>query len=97
MTPTTAAPMAASPALSALAPRNASTNGAPRKIQRKQGVKVTQVVRAPPRMPAASGLTPCALRKAPMKPTNWVTMISGPGVVSAMPSPSSISPGFTQP
>jgi hypothetical protein len=32
-----------------------------------------------------------------MKPTNWVTMMSGPGVVSAMPSPSSISPGASQP
>ena len=29
-----------------------------------------------------------------MKPTNWSTMISGPGVVSAMPRPSSISPGL---
>jgi hypothetical protein len=32
-----------------------------------------------------------------MKPTNWSTMISGPGVVSAMPKPSSISPGWSQP
>jgi hypothetical protein len=32
-----------------------------------------------------------------MKPTNWTTMISGPGVVSAMPRPSSISPGRSQP
>ena len=37
-----------------------------------------------------------ASRKAAMKPTNCTTMISGPGVVSAMPSPSSISPGFSQ-
>ena len=29
-----------------------------------------------------------------MKPTNCSTMISGPGVVSAMPRPSSISPGL---
>ena len=32
-------------------------------------------------------------RNAAMKPTNCSTMMSGPGVVSAMPSPSSISPG----
>ena len=32
-----------------------------------------------------------------MKPTNWSTMINGPGVVSAMPKPSSISPGLSQP
>ena len=32
-----------------------------------------------------------------MKPTNWSTMISGPGVVSAMPRPSSISPGLSHP
>ena len=31
-----------------------------------------------------------------MKPTNWVTMIKGPGVVSASPRPSSISPGRSQ-
>jgi hypothetical protein len=71
--------------------------GAPRKIQRKQGAKVTQVVSSPPSVPATRGDRPPASRKAPMKPTNWVTMISGPGVVSAMPSPSSISPGASQP
>src|SRR5262249_15334640 len=42
-TPTTAAVMAESAALSALLPRSVSTNGAPRKIQRKHGVNVTQV------------------------------------------------------
>ena len=36
-------------------------------------------------------------RYAAMKPTNCRTMISGPGVVSAMPRPSSISPGLSQP
>ena len=43
------------------------------------------------------GGSPLDPRSAPMKPTNCVTMISGPGVVSAMPSPSSISPGASQP
>jgi hypothetical protein len=70
--------------------------GAPRKIQRKQGTKVTQVVRRPPSVAARSGGMSPALRKAPRKPTNCVTMISGPGVVSAMPRPSSISPGRSQ-
>src|SRR5262249_30510337 len=54
-TPTTAAVMAESAALSALLPRNASTNGAPRKIQRKQGVNVTQVASKPPSVPAIMG------------------------------------------
>ena len=34
---------------------------------------------------------PPAWRKPPRKPTNWVTRMSGPGVVSARPRPSSIS------
>ena len=36
---------------------------------------------------------PPGSRNAARKPTNCSTMISGPGVVSAMPRPSSISPG----
>src|SRR5262249_1478417 len=51
-TPTTAAVMADSAALSALLPRSFSTNGAPRKIHRKQGVNVTQVASKPPSVPA---------------------------------------------
>jgi hypothetical protein len=51
----------------------------------------------PPSVPATSGGRAPASRNAPMKPTNWVTMMSGPGVVSAMPRPSSISPGASQP
>ena len=66
--------------------------GAPRKIQRKQGVKVTQVASRPPSVPASSGDSVPGSRKAARKPTNCSTMISGPGVVSAMPRPSSISP-----
>jgi hypothetical protein len=50
MTPTTAAVMVASAAESARLPRRVSTKGAPKKIQRKQGVKVTQVVSRPPAM-----------------------------------------------
>ena len=97
MTPTTAAVTAVSAAPSARLSRSRSMKGAPRKIHRKQGRKVTQVVSSPPRVAASSGGRPPASRSAPMKPTNCVTMISGPGVVSAMPSPSSISPGASQP
>ena len=55
-------------------------------------MKVTQVVSTAPNVAAASGSSAPASRYAPRKPTNCVTMISGPGVVSAMPRPSSISP-----
>ena len=72
-------------------------NGAPRKIQRKQGMKVTQVASRPPSVPASIGGNEPGSRNAAMKPTNCSTMISGPGVVSAMPRPSSISPGLSQP
>src|ERR1051325_6039187 len=51
ITPTTAAVMAPSAALNALLDRSASTKGAPKKIQRKQGTKVTHVVSGPPRLP----------------------------------------------
>ena len=97
MTPTTAAVIADSAALRARLPRIRSMKGAPRKIHRKHGVKVTQVASSPPRVPARSGLNEPGSRKAAMKPTNCSTMISGPGVVSAMPRPSSISPGASQP
>ena len=97
MTPTTAAVIADSAPASALLPRSVSMNGAPRKIQRKHGANVTQVASRPPSVPASIGDSAPASRKAAMKPTNCSTMISGPGVVSAMPSPSSISPGVSQP
>ena len=86
-TPTTAAVIADSAPDKAASPRIRSMKGAPRKIQAKQGAKVTQVARSPPRLAAKSEPS---VAKAPMKPTNCKTMIRGPGVVSAMPSPSSI-------
>jgi len=88
--------MGDSAALSALLPRRVSTNGAPRKIHRKHGVNVTHVASSPPSVPAIIGDRPPGSRNAAMKPTNCKTMISGPGVVSAMPRPSSISPGLSQ-
>src|SRR5262249_27227968 len=51
-TPTTAAVIAESAPLSALLPRSTSMKGAPRKIQRKHGVNVTQVASSPPSVPA---------------------------------------------
>src|SRR5215472_14853205 len=79
MTPTTAAVIAENAAFSPLLPRRFSMNGAPAKIQRKHGVNVTQVASNPPNVPATA--------RAPM--------ISGPGVVSAIPRPSSILPGLS--
>src|SRR5258707_15765774 len=55
ITPTTAAVIAVSAPASPLLPRRVSTNGAPRKIQRKQGVKVTQVASKPPSVAASIG------------------------------------------
>ena len=57
-------------------------------------MNVTQVASRPPSVPASIGESAPGSRKAAMKPTNWSTMISGPGVVSAIPRPSSISPGL---
>src|ERR1700730_5635574 len=54
-TPTTAAVIVESAALTALLSRRTSTNGAPRKIQRKHGMKVTQVASNPPSVPASIG------------------------------------------
>jgi hypothetical protein len=58
ITPTTAAVIAASAPASARLSRSRSTKGAPRKIHRKHGVKVTQVVSRPPSVPASSGGQP---------------------------------------
>ncbi len=57
-------------------------------------MNVTQVASRPPSVPATIGDSVPGSRNAAMKPTNCSTMISGPGVVSAMPRPSSISPGL---
>src|SRR5215472_10003405 len=66
-------------------------------IHKKHGTNVHQVASSPPRVPATIGGSEPGCRNAARKPTNWTTMISGPGVVSAMPSPSSISPGRNHP
>ena len=64
---------------------------------KKARVNVTQVASSPPSVPAKSGESGPGCRNAAMKPTNCSTMMSGPGVVSAIPRPSSISPGLSQP
>src|SRR5437879_6160773 len=55
ITPTTAAVIAVSAPANPLLPRKVSMYGAPRKIQRKQGVKVTHVASSPPSVPASIG------------------------------------------
>ena len=62
-----------------LLPRNCSMCGAPRKIHRKQGTNVAQVVMNAPSVAANSGDKPIGCFHPPMNPTNWRTMISGPG------------------
>src|SRR5262249_17495147 len=89
--------MPASAPFRGLLSRSRSIKGAPRPIHKKQGTNVHQVASSPPRVPATIGGSEPGCRNAARKPTNCTTMISGPGVVSAMPSPSSISPGRNHP
>jgi hypothetical protein len=74
-----------------------STHGAPVKIHTKQGTKVTQVATMLAYSAASGGANGTASRQAARKATNCSTWISGPGVVSASPSPSTISAGLSQP
>jgi len=97
MTPTTAAVMAVSAPASDLLPRSffdvRRAEEDPQEARRK---------RHPGGKQAAEGR--CDQRRKvrqhrgtpAMNPTNWTTMMRGPGVVSAMPKPSSISRGWTQ-
>ena len=55
MTPTTAAVIADKSGIEGFTPLSFSANGAPRKIQRKHGVNVTQVASSPPSVPAKNG------------------------------------------
>ena len=61
------------------------------------GTKVTHRVIAAPARPPPSAPNGAGLRKPARKPTNCVTRISGPGVVSARPRPSIISRAVSQP
>ena len=71
--------------------------GAPRKIQRKQGAKVTHVTRIAASTPAVVGSRSPGFRYAPRNPTYCTIWMRGPGVVSAIPRPVSISPGCSHP
>ena len=93
ITPTTAAVTADSAPVRVWLPSSRSTKGAPRNTQAKHGTNVAHNV-TPAAATAIHG--PPALCPA-RNPTNCSTRISGPGVVSARPSPSSICPGVSQP
>jgi hypothetical protein len=58
--------------------RTRSTSGARTIMKRKHGRKVDQVVMAAPSVAATSGGRSPGFCQAPMKPTNWSTMMSGP-------------------
>ena len=98
MTPTTAAVIPASAPLSGLLSRSRLDEGGAEADPQEagdEGAPGRQADRRACRRAAAARSRDA--RYAAMNPTNCTTMISGPGVVSAMPSPSSISPGRSQP
>src|SRR5262245_8597040 len=97
ITPTTAAVMAESAPESRTLPRSRSTDGAPRKIQRKLGTNVAHAATSAPPMPATSGGSDPGSRNAPTNATNTTTRMSGPGVVSARLSPTAISDEVSHP
>src|SRR6202022_3438572 len=74
-TPTTAAVTADNAVVSPSFPRSCSLGGPPRKIHKKQGTNVVQVVTKAPRVAARIGGSWPGLLQAPRKPTNYVTMI----------------------
>ena len=59
--------------------------------------RVAQAATTAPSTPAVSGDRSPGFWYAPTKPTNSRTMMSGPGVVSASPSPTTICPGSNHP
>ncbi|GIW43912.1 MAG: hypothetical protein KatS3mg077_1194 [Candidatus Binatia bacterium] len=71
--------------------RSALTKGASRKIHKKLGMNLPRVGSSPPRAAATIGDTKPAERNAAIKPRKGNTMIGSPGVVCAMPGPSSLS------
>jgi len=66
-------------------------------IDRKHGTKVVQVVIAAPSVAAQQLWQSARVLPAAQKAHELQTMISGPGVVSANPSPSSICGAVNQP
>ena len=88
--------IAASAPANALLVCNRSISGAPRNTNMKHGTNVTHSVSAVAASPPALPDSAPGARKPVRKPTNCSTRISGPGVVSARPSPASISCGASQ-
>jgi hypothetical protein len=99
ITPTTAAVMAVSGAVSLASSRVPSTSGPPARMKRNDGRKVKNVAtQAPATAAASSASAPSAsLVHPPRKPTNATTMMSGPGVVSPSARPSIICAAVSQP
>ena len=79
--------------------REASTIGAPARMNRNDGRNVKNVTtQAPATPPSASASGPAtACVQPPTKPTKATTMMSGPGVVSPSASPSIICVALSQP
>ena len=86
ITPTTAAVIADNAPCNRGCELIQSMYGAPANIHKKHGIKVTHKVKRP--AINANFIPPSW--KAARKPTNSVTNINGPGVVSARPNPSII-------
>ena len=98
MTPTTAAVTPVSAACNRRLLLSHSTYGAPRKMNRNVGKNVAYTVISAPSVAYSSrGMSAGAFFQAATKPTYSVTMISGPGVDSARPSPRTISVPVSQP
>ena len=93
MTPTTAAVTAVSAPATWRLSRSRSMKGAPAKMKRNEGAKITHSCDEAPIVPATSGSSPVAPRAPARKPTKTSTRISGPGVVSASPGRSASRPG----
>ncbi len=87
MTPTTAALIPVSAADSAWFPRSFSTDGAPTRMNKKEGTNVAQVVIRAPSVAATHGSNSPGSRYAETNATKETTRISGPGVVSASARP----------
>ncbi len=75
-------------------PRDASINGAPSRIKRKEGRNVKYVATTAPKI--APGIPNSVTCNAPRKPTKATIFMRGPGVVSPSASPSIIWPGVSQ-
>jgi hypothetical protein len=97
ITPTTAAVIAARAEPMRASACSRSIQGAPSSTSAKLGRNVVHVVSAAPAIAAASRASGALAFHAAMNPTYCSPRMSGPGVVSASASPSSICAGDSQP